>query len=339
MVHLAIWLALGCGPGSLQDVLDRRAQQLGAPGATMAVIVDGRTVFAGSTGKADLAQDEPMVVDERVRLGSLTKPFTAAVVLQLADEGAWTLDDPIDTWVEGVPNGGSIAIHHLLSHTSGLADYADLDRYWAQADQPWTRQELLELTYEESPVSSPGSNWHYSNSGYIVLALAAEQATGESWEALVTERIVNALGLEHTEVIPSGNRARGYATNEETGVFEDQTDHAHSDNSWAAGTLVSTAPDVALFAHALMTGGLVAEETVVAMSRRVELPGGEYRYGLGVGIDAYELGWSIGHQGKAVGYASSWSHRPELDTTIAVMMNTSDAGARKIEKEAWKFLQ
>ncbi len=326
-----------CGPTNLQSLLEREARRLDAPAATMAVYEHGAPVFLGATGVIERDGDEPAHTTTRFRLGSLTKPFTAVIVLQLDEEGALSVDDPVATWVDGVPNGGSITVADLLSHTAGLSDYADLDAYWADADRRWSVDELLELTYADGIQFSPGAAWQYSNAGYLLLGRVAEAATGQAWEELVAKRLIEPLGLDDTTV-GGDDRAHGYATDEGSGALLDCTDHPHSDNSWAAGAVVSSAPDVARFADSLFQGALLDTEHVRWMTERTVVSGEPYRYGMGLGVDPWEGGWSVGHQGKSPGYGSSWSHRPEVGLTIAVTMSTSDAGGRKIESKAFDLL-
>ena len=327
----------GCRADDLQALLERRARALDAPAASLTVIASGEVIFEGATGTLTLDGGTLATVDTRYRLGSLTKPYTAALVMLLDQDGVWSVDDPIGAWVDGVPNGGVITLRHLLGHTSGLSDYADLDAYWAEADRPWSVDELLALTYADGVTSAPGAVWRYSNAGYLLLGRATERATGQAWEDLVYERLIVPLDLTRTTV-GGGDRARGYETDEVTGVLRDCTDHPHSDNSWAAGAIVSTATDVARFGDALLAGGLLDDTHRAWMTERVHADGGAVRYGLGVGIDPWDDGWSIGHQGKSPGYASSWSRRPEVDLTIAVTLSTSDVGGRKIEDDAWRWL-
>lgn len=336
-----MWMLLlslaGCRPADLQALLEREARRHDAPAATMTVVEAGELIFAGATGHWSLDSERPVDVRTRFRLGSLTKPFTAALILQLDEEGLLSVDDPISTWVDGVPSGEGIRLSHLLSHTSGLSDYTDIDGYWEDAQRPWSVEELLQLSYADGILFTPGASWQYSNAGYLLLGRAAEAATGQSWEQLIGARLIEPLGLKQTSV-GGEDRARGYATDELSGVLQDCSNHPHSDNSWAAGAVVSSSEDVAWFADQLLSGAIVDERRVRWMTERVQLGGGPYRYGMGVGIDPWEGGFNIGHQGKSPGYASSWSHRPEVDLTIAVTMSTSDAGGRRIENAAWAWL-
>jgi D-alanyl-D-alanine carboxypeptidase len=275
-----------------------------------------------------------MDVHDRFRLGSLTKPFTAVLIHQLDQEGLLDLDHTIDGYVAGVPNGEAITLTQLLRHTSGLGDYVDYASYWNQAESPWTIQELLDLAYLETK-GEPGERGYYSNAGYILLGLVVEVATGERWEDQITDRIVQPLGLNDTgpyDQPPSP--VRGYE--KESGDIIDTSSHSHSENSWAAGALVSSAPDVAAFADALWHGDLVdAAHRDLLLVPDPATGATDWFRSLGLRIDLIDGETNVGHQGKSVGYRSDWSSRGNRDVTIVVMHNGGWGPAREITEVLW----
>ncbi len=328
-------LLLACGPPDFQAVLDQAITDWAFPGVTAVILQEGETVFAGASGVSDLVEGTPMAVDGRFRLGSLTKPFTVVVIHQLDQEGRVALEEPVSTWVPGVPLGDVITLSQLLSHTSGLGDYVDHQEYWETADSAWAVSDLLDLAYRE-PRGEPGEQGFYSNAGYILLGLVIEAATGASWEEEVQARIVTPLGLSETGrfdelAVP----VRGYE--KEEGEVIDTSHHRHSENSWAAGALVSSAPDVAAFAEALWAGDLLDREHLELLLVPDPSTGGtDWFRSLGLRLDLEDGELNVGHMGKSVGYRSDWGTRGEWDTTMVVMHNGSWRPARDVTDRLWE---
>jgi len=327
-------LLMACAPADYQAVLDDGIAEWGFPGATAVVVEGGETVFAGAAGVSDRVEGTPMVVDDRFRLGSLTKPFTAVVIHQMDQEGLLSFDDPVSTWVSGVPSGDAITLGHLLGHTSGLGDYVDHAEYWATADSPWAVDDLLELAYLEIK-GEPGERGFYSNAGYILLGLVIEAASGEAWESQIRARIIEPLDLEHTgSYTDDPAPVKGYE--KEAGEVIDTSLHAHSENSWSAGALVSSAPDIAAFATALWDGALLDAAHLDLLLVPDPVTGStDWFRSLGLRLDVVGGELNVGHMGKSVGYRSDWGTRGERDTTIVVMHNGSWRPARDLTDRLW----
>ncbi len=330
-------LLTGCAPRNLLEVLAKGIEQVDAPGGAVAVWVGGAFHDAAALGVADLSTGEPVEVDTRFRLGSLTKPFTAMAILRLVDRGELDLEDPIAAFREGVPEGDRITLRHLLTHTSGLPDVLDIEGWWEMADQVWDTDELLDEVFALPLLAEPGEAWNYSNAGYMLLGEVLEARTGLSWDAAIAREVLEPMGLEATSTSLEGI-ARGYERDEE-GVLQDLTEHHHAENITAAGALVSTVRDIACFGDGLMHGLLISDALLEEATTRVVLAdGSDWRYGYGLGIDPVDGGWNIGHQGLSPGYVGSWSYRTTRDATIAVLANGTGDGARVIEKLAWEWL-
>jgi CubicO group peptidase (beta-lactamase class C family) len=161
----------------------------------------GRTVLAeGAFGFADLENRVSATVDTVYAIGSLTKQFTAAAVLLLADEGKLSLDDPLGTLVPAFPEPGRNAtVRQLLNHTSGIRSMTSLGpKYWAQAGREIAPADLIALFASEPTDFSAGTDYRYSNSGYVLLGQVVEKASGEPWGAFVTKRLLVPLALSST---------------------------------------------------------------------------------------------------------------------------------------------
>ena len=173
----------------------------GVPGA-LVLVRDGDQTIRLASGYGNLARRTPMRVTDRFRVGSDTKTFVATVVLQLVGERKLALDDTVERRLPGiVPNGRKITVRQLLNHTSGLYDYAEDKVFLAQLDHPnkvWSPSALVKIATKHQPVFRPGRRWSYSNTGYILLGLMVEEATGNKLGRELRERIFEPLGLRGT---------------------------------------------------------------------------------------------------------------------------------------------
>src|SRR5256885_14289786 len=199
---LAVAAALLVGPApahaASSDALGRQMRAVVAAGAPGAIVLarDGSRTLRLAAGVSDRAHGTPMRVSDRFRVGSVTKTFVAAVVLQLVGEGKLSLDDTVEKWVPGlVPGGDAITVRELLNHTSGIFDYLNdgdstVLRPYLKGDlgHVWTPRALVGVASKHPPHFPPGSGWSYSNTGYIVLGLIAEAATGDSLGAELKRR-------------------------------------------------------------------------------------------------------------------------------------------------------
>src|SRR3954471_17142517 len=189
----------------------------GAPGAIV-LVRDGRRSVRLAGGYDNLAMRRPMRASDRFRVGSVTKTFVAAVVLQLVGEGRLALGDPVERWLPGVvPGGAGITIRQLLNHTSGLYDYADdafVTRILADRGRVWAPRDLIALGTRRPPLFAPGARLAYSSTGYIALGLIVEAATGRPLAAELRRRIFMPLRLRATSLDANphiaGRHAHGY---------------------------------------------------------------------------------------------------------------------------------
>ena len=164
----------------LQRTLDRERAAQHIPGAAAAVVAGGRVVWVGASGLADVRRRVPVRRDTRFAIASVTKPFVAGLVVQLAATGVLDLDDPLSRWVPRFPGARRITLRQLLDQTSGLDDYVGEGRFLAAERRrgpefEWAPRQLLR--YVPSPLAAPGERWNYSNANYLLLGLVVERAT------------------------------------------------------------------------------------------------------------------------------------------------------------------
>ncbi len=260
----------------------------------------------GSSGVAELGTDRPVDPDGWFRIGSVTKTFTAAVVLSMVHDGLVTLDDTCEQWLPGlIPGGDDITVRQLLNHTSGLHNYTedlpDAKRIVQDRYEHWDPERAIEMARTHDPSFSPGTSWEYSNTNYVLLGLLIEAATGNRYATELEARVLRPLTLRRTlapgdQVTMPDPHAHGYFPAD--GELVDMTD-LNASQAWAAGALVATAADLDQFYAGLLSGALLGPAeleqmlTVATSSdyglgiRRVELASGSVLWGHSGGIYGY----------------------------------------------------
>jgi D-alanyl-D-alanine carboxypeptidase len=301
----------------------------GSPGA-LVLVDDGSSRREEASGLAVLQGRVSLHARDRFRVGSITKTFVAVVVLQLVGEHRLKLDDTVERWLPGlVPDGGRITVRQLLGHTSGLADYPDdpafLRRTLAQPRRHWTPRELVRVALALGPVARPGDRFAYASTNYVLLGMVVERATGISLERQLRSRIFAPLGLHDTSFAPGriqGRYAHGYAPSVYDGIVGSLTTARDRGTVstwwvWAAGSIVSTAPDLSRFLGAVVQGRLLPPRLLKLMR-----PAPGARYGLGLAAFRTPCGTAIGHTGALLGTVSAAWSSPDGRRRVVVMSNS-----------------
>jgi D-alanyl-D-alanine carboxypeptidase len=303
-------------------------RRTGVPGAIVGVW-GSHCRYEKAVGIADKATGAPMRTDFYSRIGSETKTFTITGVLQLVDEGKIGLDDPIATYVPGVPEGDRITLRQLAGMRSGLFPYsADEDfvnALLADPNRPWTPQELLSYSFRHPLDFQPGQGLEYSNTNTILLGLVVEKVSGLPLHKYVRQRIAEPLQLEHTLFPTDASfpkpHAQGYTQQTPDGSETVATDWNPS-WGWAAGAMISTLHDLRTWGRAVATGALLSPETQAQRLQTVSAPPLPPDVGYGLGIFVAE-GW-IGHNGSLPGYESLTLYLPQQQTTLVVLLNSDE---------------
>jgi D-alanyl-D-alanine carboxypeptidase len=320
----------------LQATLEATVATQGAPGATLAVVTPELGTWLGATGYADLAAGLAMLPSDRFGVGSITKTFTSAVFLQLQEEGALSVDDPLALYQPEFPRAEELRLHHLLTHTSGIYDFAYDPEVLAGHARRWEPEELVAIAAAQPPAFAPGDGYDYSNTNFILIGLVIESVTGNSWASEVRARLLDPLGLADTfvasdEAVPGA--AHGYF------LQDDWTLEVDPSTGWAAGSIVSNATDLLRWSDALLYGDVLTEASRAAMKTPVTLNDGSRRnYGLGLDLVGTEHGTRLGHGGDAIIYRASMYHLPDEDVTVVALVNGFPHEARDIANAAWNLL-
>lgn len=322
--------AWGAMPAGTAAALDKSAQDGLAKASSTGAIVAVRSpqgTWIKAFGLADRATNTPMTTDMYLRIGSVTKTFTGTLVLQLAQEGKLSVEDPIGKYFPDIPRGNDITIRMLLNMTSGIASYsfdtAFQDEIFTDTSKQWNPDDLIAMGVALPRPFEPGAKFDYSNTNTLILGRLIEKVTGTSYADALKTHIFDPLHLTGTS-LPTGNGAlplphpTGLTLQ---GLPDGQTtpQDATSWNpswGWAAGALTSTAADMLAYGRALGTGqGLLDAKTQALRFASIPGPAG---YGLAVGcID----GW-FGHTGEIPGFNAALYYDTRSDTTVAVLVNS-----------------
>lgn len=313
---------------AMQAAVEGVMARKGVPGVVVGVWQPGEGVWAAALGQADLATGTPLRVEDRFRVASVTKTFTATVVLELYDDGRLSLEDPISQYVEGIPGGEGITLRRLLDHTSGLHEYTD-DPVFLQASaadpyREWRPREMVDIAVANPPYFAPGGGFHYTNTNYVLLGMVVEAVTGRGFADELEAGVLEPLGLEDT-YLPEGNKiegrhASGYWDFNGDGTLDDFTGLVNPTSIWAAGALVSDLDDLKRWSAALADGELLEPETQRERLTFVETDTPELawvKYGLGI----MEHQGMLGHDGGMPGYNSCMFRSPADGATIIVLVN------------------
>ncbi len=278
-----------------------------------------------------LADDQrPTEPGDRFRIGSMSKTFVAAAALLLVEEGLVELDAPAADWlpdevVDNIANADTVTLRELLSMRSGIPDYLETDDFWnAVDDDPnheWTAEEALEYAYGLPALFTPGEDFYYSNSNYLLAQLVLESAAGVPLHELLRELILDPLDLRDTYTQVFESLPGGFVFGYEDWDGDDELDEVSDINDGAGladGGLVSTTADVTTFYTALLQEQtLLRDDSLDALSNF--LPEEEGSYGLGLGLWETDWGDAVGHSGAVVGFASIGIYLPEYATIIVVL--------------------
>jgi D-alanyl-D-alanine carboxypeptidase len=326
----------------LHALLEAQMTQLRIPGLIVLVDEPGFCHFSAALGEEDVVAHRRMRIEDKMRIGSVTKTFTGTVVLQLVDEHLIGLDDAIGSYLPSVPNGNGISIRQLLQMRSGLYNYTDDPGFNATLhDHPakaWTPDEVLAVSYAHPPNFAPGAQYEYSNTNSVLLGLLVEHVTQHSFETELERRILEPLRLRDTSfpltaAIPFPH-SHGYEYGSTIGtLFPDPCDgatvgpHDSTDMNpswgWSAGQMISTLRDLKVWAKALAVGTLLTPETQAQRLAFLPVaPGAPIGYGLHVN----NVGGLIGHNGSLPGFQSFMGYIPERGATLIVLANTDPDG-------------
>ncbi len=295
-------------------------------GLAVAVVRGRDTLLLKGYGFADIENQVPVTPQTVFRIGSVTKQFTSAAVMQLVEQGKVSLDDDITKYIPRYPTRGQqITVRHLMNHTSGIPSYTDVGAFGAMIRSDLSHESLVALISPMSLMFEPGANFYYNNTGYYMLGMLIEQVTGKKYGEYLDEKLFRPNGLTGTtycdtrRIIP--RRAHGY-DRDQTGLVN--TTFISMDLPYAAGSLCSTVGDLVAWTSKLASGAVVSQGSYREMTSPVKLTSGRpMNYGFGLSADTMRGHRVVQHGGGINGFISSLVHLPDDSLIVTVLTNTT----------------
>jgi D-alanyl-D-alanine carboxypeptidase len=341
--------------GVLQEAVDAVRSRTGIPGISATIIFPDGTRWTGASGLADVSAGIPVTEETPFAIASITKTFTAALVLDLVSEGRLALDEPVAPHLPGLGLDPRISVRHLLDHTSGLRDFFDRRADEALLSAPaeaWTAERAL--AFVGKPHFAPGAGWEYSNTNYLLLGVLVERLTGEDLALQFRTRLFDPLGLSTAFMqgreAPRAPLARGYRF---TGPSPTQAPIEISDGtaivpftsvvtaSGGAGVIAASSVDVARWAWSLYRDQVLEPGSVALMRADVALVARfRPRIPYGLGVQAATIGGfeTLGHSGRFLGARSAVRYLPAEGLAIAVLTNQSRTDPGVIVRELLRIV-
>ncbi|MDP9362017.1 MAG: beta-lactamase family protein [Acidobacteriota bacterium] len=321
-------------PAEMRASIDKTATDIlaktGTPSASVAVVRDGKIVYTHAYGIANLETKTPASPQMRYSIGSISKQFTAAVLLMLAEEGKLSLDDKVIRWLPELTRAGDVTIRQILSMTSGYQDFWPQDYVMPMMLQPVTAPEIV-TGWAKKPLDfEPGAKWQYSNTNYVIAGMIAEKVAGMPLIDFLSKHVFMPLhmtSVTNTDIGPLGAddpmRYLRYAL----GPLRPAPKEGRG---WmfAAGELAMTAHDLALWDISMIDQTILKPESYRALETEVEMSNGVgTHYGLGVSVGMNEGRRVLSHGGEVSGFTARNEVYPDDRVAIAVLTNMDATGA------------
>ena len=334
ILSLCIGLPLGlagCGGSSaptqpvaslsstVDAVVNAALQQQSMPGVEVALAKNGTILYAHAYGFSNLIARQATQTDTIFQIGSITKQFTAALIMKLQEQGKLHVDDSINLYLPEYSFNPSITIRMLLTHTSGLWNYTDLPQYSGWAVNGVSEATVLTAVSQQPLKFPPGAAYSYSNSNFFALGAIIEKVTGESYAANLQQSIFQPLGLANTyySLPPASQSATGYINSGVPDIVVDRS------APFAAGALSSNVSDLVAWDNALINGKVVTADSFKAMTTSNGFTTNGASYGFGLGLATYNNRNIIEHGGAINGFSAD--NLVFLDNGFTVVVLTNDA--------------
>lgn len=323
----------------VDEYLQKRLKAQPLAGISVAVIQDGKTVYAKGHGLAEVENKVAATEDTVYQLASVTKQFTAAAVMLLVEEGRVKLDDPISKHLANLPSAWQpLTVRQLLSHTSGVPNYTRfMDGIIKTKD--YSHEEILKLVTEKPMDFPTGEKWNYSNTGYFLIGMMIEKISGKDYATFMRDRIFTPLGMNSTQI----NNLRDIISNRATGYTVDKGAIKHAtrispSQPYAAGAMISNVTDLVKWDAALNSEKLLKAASLKEMWTPMKFNDGKpAKYGLGFGVDVYRTLPMISHGGGIDGFSTNITRFPNQKVTVIVLANSDASMADRIAEGVAEF--
>ncbi len=303
------------------------------PGAALMIVDRGRVVFDKGFGVANVTTHVPVTSETRFEIGSVTKQFAAAAILQLQEEGKLSLHDTLGKYVPQYRQGRNVTLEQLLGQVSGIPNYTSVPHFEAlSSTKPRGFATILALISKKPLEFKPGTHWAYSNTNYFLLGRVIELVSNVSWHRYAREHLFATAGMTHSGFIGDEQKLANMATGYELkkGAFK-RSPLLVDEWAFSAGDIVSTVGDLAKWDDAYFAGKVISAADVVRATTPGRLANGQSTgYGFGWQIDSFDGQHRISHDGGTNGFTSQNSYYPALHEDIIVLENSSDADPEQL---------
>jgi len=325
------------------DQLMQQYEKIGQFSGAVLVADNGNIIYKKAFGYANMDLDVPNQVNTKFRIASMTKAFTAMLIMQLVEEGKVQLDAKVTTYLPDYPKsqGDNITVHHLLTHTSGMLNYTNIDGFWAnETRNPYTMEQLVKVFSDSALIDTVGTKYRYNNGGYVLLGAIVENVTGKTFEQALNEKILKSLAMKNSGYDKPGtilkNRASAYnktLLGYQPSPYQDMTSVS------AAGCMYSTVDDLFHWDRALYTEKLLSE----SLKQRMFTPNlNNYGYGWGIGKEKVgnkaDSVTVIAHNGGVNGFTSRIMRVPEDQHLVILLRNVGIGGITDISRKVLAIL-
>lgn len=336
----------------LTNLLISKLNELEIPSMQVAIKINDE-LYDYNIGTIDYDRTKNVSVNNVYKIGSVTKIFTSTLILKLAEEGYFNLDETINEWFPDVPNSESITIRSLLNHTSGIYNYTEnfvlQCTVLLNSKKVWNEEELYKYILKGKPSFKPGEGHRYSNSNYVLLGLLCEKVTDKQYEELLHEKIIDYLNLENTYILPYDKTpeklVEGYDRDViPLGINKIKTlNTSWSSMAYSAGAIVSNCNDLINFLDSLLSESIISNKYLEDMMNFIECTDEDItvQTGYGLGLRRFEIDDNIliGHTGTIPGYGGLLMHNIDRNYSIAVLANISYLDQIDILSELINFIK
>jgi D-alanyl-D-alanine carboxypeptidase len=292
------------------------------PSAVIGIVEDGKIFYRKAYGLRDVERRTAATIDTHYEIGSITKQFTAAAILQLQEAGKLNIDDKLSKYLPDAPHASEVTLRQLLSHTSGLPEYLEGPDIESAATKPVSFAQLMSRVAGKPLDFTPGTKMAYNNTGYILLGRVIETVSGQSYRDYVRKHLLEPAGMAQTHTVADEahlpNMAEGYR---HAGGRLERAQPIHETWGWSAGDLVSTLDDLERWNRALTQGRIVSSASYLAMTTPAKIADGESDYGLGLFVDSVLDQPRIGHTGGSFGFTTANEFFPKQNVRIIAFTN------------------
>jgi CubicO group peptidase (beta-lactamase class C family) len=303
------------------DHIEKNIQGMGS----LSIFRDGEEVYQKAYGYADVAKKTRADAETKYRIGSISKTFTATIIMQLVSEGKLSLDAPLSGFYPEIGNSDKISIEHLLRHRSGIYNFTSAEDYKSWEQTPMTREDMVAKIVANGNVFAPGEKAEYSNANYVLLSFIAEKSEKKEFADILRERICEPCAIRHTyygsKISGERNEARSYTRKGKEWIISTETDMSIPSG---AGAIVSTPSDLNVFLNCLFKGDLAS---TVSLETMMELQDG---FGMGMFVAPFYDKKAYGHTGGIDGFQSNAFLFPEENVSVAYTTNAASMAVNNI---------